>query len=79
MLVMLALSDSNYYLVNTSGNIQKSKTAAKDGDDWYFYLNDKNIVAYTNNKTVKDTVVENWKTWSGKTYHPDNNTVTTNN
>ena len=74
-----AIWDSNYYLVNTSGNIQKSKTAAKDGDDWYFYLNDKNIVAYTNNKTVKDTVVENWKTWSGKTYHPDNNTVTTNN
>ena len=46
--------DAKYYLVNTSGTICKKKTAAKDGDDWYFYTNkDKNIVMYVNNKTLK--------------------------
>ena len=69
--------DKNYYLVNTSGNIQKSKTAAKDGDDWYFYLNDKRIVAYANNKTIKDTEVDNWKSWSAaKSYNPEDDVVT---
>ena len=67
----------NYYLVNTSGNIQKNKTAAKDGDDWYFYLNDKRIVAYTNTKTIKDTEVEDWKSWSAEnTFNPENGHVT---
>ena len=44
--------NSNYYLVNTSGTIVKNKTAAKDGDDWYFYVEDKQIVMYSNNKTL---------------------------
>ena len=52
---------ANYYLVNTSGAIVKNKTAAKDGDDWYFYVDDKAIKMYTNNKTLKDTGFENWK------------------
>ena len=45
-----------YYLVNTSGNIQKNKTNAKDGSDWYFY-SDKNGVAklYTSDKKVGKT------------------------
>ena len=43
---------SDYYLVNTSGSIVKNKTAAKDGDDWYFYVDDKNVKMYTNNKTL---------------------------
>ena len=43
---------SDYYLVNTSGSIVKNKTAAKDGDDWYFYVDDKQIKMYTNNKTL---------------------------
>ena len=64
--------DTTYYLVNTSGNIVKSKTAAKDGDDWYFYVEDKNIKMYTNSKTLKDKESEgyklnvnfdNWKDW----------------
>ena len=43
----------NFYLVNTTGAISKKKTAAKDGDDWYFYVNsDKEIVMYLNNKTI---------------------------
>ena len=41
------LSKSNYYLVNTSGTIVKNKTAAKDGDDWYFYVDNKVIKMYT--------------------------------
>ncbi len=44
--------DSDFYLVNTSGSIVKNKTAAKDGDDWYFYVDEKVIKMYTNNKTL---------------------------
>ena len=45
---------SDFYLVNTAGSISKKKTAAKDGADWYFYVNsDKEIVMYLNNKTYK--------------------------
>ena len=47
--------DSSYYLVNASGSICKKKSAAKDGDDWYFYTDkNKNIVMYVNNKTLKE-------------------------
>lgn len=45
-------ASSNYYLLNTSGTIVKNKTAAKDGDDWYFYVENKQIVMYSNNKTL---------------------------
>ncbi|MDO4268111.1 MAG: hypothetical protein Q4C73_06520 [Eubacteriales bacterium] len=45
--------DNTYYLVNTSGAIQKKKTAAKDGDDWYFYTEDYHVRLYSNNKSVK--------------------------
>lgn len=48
-----ATSDgANYYLVNTSGNIQKSKVAAKDGDDWYFYVKDRAVKLYTSDKNL---------------------------
>jgi glucan-binding YG repeat protein len=43
---------TNYYLVNTSGKIQKSATARRDGDDWYWYIDNYNIKMYTNNKTL---------------------------
>ena len=52
-----------FYLVNTSGAIVKNKTAAKDGDDWYFYVDDKNIAMYTNNKTLKNLGLDGWKDW----------------
>ena len=42
-----------YYLVNSSGNIQKTKSAAKDGDDWYFYVYKSALKLYTNNKNLK--------------------------
>ena len=46
--------DSKYYLVNTSGTIIKNKTAAKDGDDWYFYVDNKKIKMYTSEKDLND-------------------------
>ena len=54
------------YLVNTSGNIQKSKVAAKDGDDWYFYVKNRAVKLYTNNKNLdaKATdVTEKWESY----------------
>ncbi|MEH2930838.1 hypothetical protein VSQ48_13160 [Candidatus Ventrimonas sp. KK005] len=46
---------NGYYLVNTSGNIQKKKmTGIKDGNDCYYYVNDKGcVVLYTDNNTLK--------------------------
>ncbi|MGL5435124.1 MAG: N-acetylmuramoyl-L-alanine amidase family protein [Lachnospiraceae bacterium] len=52
--------DGQMYLVNTGGTIVKSKTAAKDGDDWYFYVKDREIKMYTNNKTLP-TSLSDWK------------------
>ena len=51
------------YLVNTSGNIQKSKVAAKDGDEWYFYVKDREVRLYTNNKELKSDEYE-YKDWT---------------
>jgi glucan-binding YG repeat protein len=48
----LDVSQYHYYLVNTSGNIQKSKVAAKDGDDWYFYVKNREVKLYSNNKNL---------------------------
>jgi hypothetical protein len=45
---------TNYWLVNTSGKIQKSGSAKKDGDDWYWYVDNYNIKMYVNNKTLTD-------------------------
>lgn len=45
-------SGNVFYLVNTSGQIVKNKTAAKDGYDWYYYVEDKNIKMYTDNKDL---------------------------
>ena len=47
-----ANANTKYYLVNTSGNIQKSKVAAKDGDDWYFYVKDRALKLYTSDKNL---------------------------
>ena len=51
------------YLVNTSGNVQKSKVAAKDGDEWYFYVQDREVKLYTNNKDLKNDQngIKDWK------------------
>ena len=59
------LTSEGLYLVNTAGNIQKNKTAAKDGNDWYFYVSNYKARVYTNNKTLKGTLngnaVSDWK------------------
>ena len=54
---------SNYYLLNSSGTIVKNKTAAKDGNDWYYYVKDKVVRMYTNNNTLTgdNTGVKNLK------------------
>ena len=46
---------TNTYLVNTSGNIQKSKTSGvKDGNDCYYYVDsDRHVILYTDNKVLK--------------------------
>ena len=54
--------DDSYYLVNTSGTIIKSKTAAKDGNEWYFYVDGKEIKQYTSSKNLKGTILVDWKT-----------------
>ena len=62
------LGGNNYYLVNTSGSIQKNKTAAKDGDDWYFYVEDRDVKLYANNKNLDDRDTdekESWEDWAG--------------
>ena len=61
----LHTANLRYYLVNTSGNIQKSKVAAKDGDDWYFYVKDRALLLYTNNKNLDDNTSTrtNWENW----------------
>ena len=48
-------STGNYYLVNTSGNIQKKKLSGlKDGNECYYYVDgDMHVILYTDNKTLK--------------------------
>ena len=46
---------SNYYLLNISGTIVKNKTAGRDGNDWYFYVDNKVIKMYTNNNTLNNS------------------------
>lgn len=44
--------NKNFKLLTTSGTIVKNKTAAKDGADWYFYVDDEYIAMYVNTKTL---------------------------
>jgi glucan-binding YG repeat protein len=47
--------DNGYYLVNTSGKVQTgNKTGVKDGDDWYWYMKNGNIIMYTDSKDLGD-------------------------
>ena len=57
-------ASSNYYLLNTSGTIVKNKTSAKDGNDWYFYVDNKVIKMYTNNNTLTGGVEDLKKDWN---------------
>ena len=75
-------ASSNYYLLNTSGTIVKNKTAAKDGNDWYFYVEKSAIKMYTNNNTLsvdskkaelKDTAGNALKDWKTKSIQAKDN------
>ena len=57
------------YLVNTSGNIQKSKTSGvKDGNDCYYYVDkDRHVILYTDNKVLKTASSNNQITVEGNT------------
>ncbi|HIT63290.1 MAG TPA: cell wall-binding protein [Candidatus Ventrimonas merdavium] len=45
-----------WYLVNTSGRIQSGKKSGlKDGDDYYWYMNDDKVIMYTDSKDLGDT------------------------
>ena len=67
--------DGDFKLLSTSGAIVKDKTAAKDGADWYFYVDKEQIVMYANSKTLKaeskdtankpllDNGLATWKDW----------------
>ncbi|MCD8122906.1 MAG: hypothetical protein LUE65_11875, partial [Clostridiales bacterium] len=66
------LYGEGFYLVNSSGTIQKNKTAAKDGDDWYYYVDNYEIKLYTNEKELTPDdgyedddpyYLDNWKNW----------------
>ena len=52
-----------YYLVNTSGNIQKSGGSKKDGDDWYFYVKDRAVKLYANNKNLNIKGTDESEKW----------------
>lgn len=41
-----------YFLIDRTGAIIQNKPAAKDGDDWYFYVNKRQIRLYTNNHNL---------------------------
>ena len=75
-------ASSNYYLLNTSGTIVKNKTSAKDGNDWYFYVEKSAIKMYTNNNTLsvdskkaelKDTAGNALKDWKTKSIQAEDN------
>ena len=62
--VTLDNSDNDaFYLVNASGSVTRNRNAAKDGDDWYFYVEDRNVKLYTNNNTLRseDGSVTDWE------------------
>jgi hypothetical protein len=61
----------NYWLVNTSGKIQKSGAAKKDGDDWYWYVDDNCIKMYTNNKSLSGTAYSTKTAWTSLDNAPD--------
>ena len=68
--------NTNFKLLSTSGAIVTNKTAARDGADWYFYVDKEAILMYSNSKTLKadsddalnkgklDSGLANWKKWA---------------
>ena len=65
------LNGKNYRLVNSTGSVVKNKSGIKDGDDWYFFVNNYDVKLYASEKNVEKTknaagktvnsVLVNWK------------------
>lgn len=65
------LNGQNYRLVNSTGSVVKNKSGIKDGDDWYFFVNNYDVKLYASEKNVEKTknaagktvnsVLVNWK------------------
>ena len=51
------LDNNNYYLVNSSGSVVKNKASVKDGDDWFFFVDNYDVKLYTNEKVLKPAKV----------------------
>lgn len=52
------------YLVNTSGRIQTgNKTGTKDGDEWYWFMGDGNVIMYADDKDLAGSaeLKDKWK------------------
>lgn len=47
---------ADQYLIGTSGAIVRNKTAARDGDDWYFYVENDEVKMYAHNKNLPDSL-----------------------
>lgn len=43
---------NEYFLIDRTGTIIQNKAGAKDGDDWYFYVDKRQIRLYTNNNSL---------------------------
>ncbi len=62
--VVYGFDADDMYLVNTSGRIQTgTKSGTKDGDEWYWYMQDGRIVMYTDSKDLDKTGLDGngWK------------------
>ncbi len=66
------LNGKHYYLVNSTGSVVKNKSGIKDGDDWYFFVQNYDVKLYASEKNVEktkdsngksvDSALANWKT-----------------
>ncbi len=67
----IKLNGNHYYLVNSTGSVVKNKSGIKDGDDWYFFVQNYDVKLYASEKNVEkikvngksvDSDLANWKT-----------------
>ncbi len=68
------LAGQNYRLVNSTGSLVKNKTGVKDGDDWYFFVENYDVKLYASEKQVEkvknsegkkvDSALANWKNFT---------------
>ncbi len=65
------VSDEGYWLVNTSGSVQNNKGAAKDGDEWYFWVDDREVKLYSSDKDLKEVSPGTKNKWEDYTNKDD--------